>query len=133
MTTNAKDIKRLLSGLNNDELTNVADSFGLNIDKLLLLIRSPDKGLKQTDLVSLFKHVYPGAGAHDAESDTQAYAKLDPIIQKFTQILKDSLDTRSRDEALDQANLGQNDELDLARRSEIEFESEPIAIEKIEL
>ena len=130
VTANAKDIKRLLSSLNNDELTKVADSFGLNIDKLILLIKSPDKGLKQTDLVSLFKHVYPGAGAHDAESDTQAYAKLDPIIQKFTQILKDSLDTRSRDEALDQANLGQNDELDLARRSEIEFESEPIAIEK---
>lgn len=129
MTTNAKEIKRLLSSLNNDELTKVADSFDLNIDKLLLLVRS-NEGLKQVDLVSLFKQTYPGAGAHDAESDTQAYAKLDPIIQKFTQILNDSLDTRSRDEALDQANLGQSAELDLARRSEIEFESEPIAIEK---
>jgi hypothetical protein len=130
VTANAKDIKRLLSGLNTDELKKIGDSFGLDNAKLLDLAQTPDKGLKQTDLVSLFKQTYTGAGAHDAESDTKAYAKLDPIIQKFVQILKASIDTRSRDEALDQANLGQNAELDLARRSELEFEAEPLAIEK---
>ena len=130
VTTNAKEIKRLLSGLNTDELKKIGDSFGLDNAKLLDLAQTPDKGLKQTDLVSLFRQTYTGAGAHDAESDTKAYAKLDPIIQKFVQILKASIDTRSRDEALDQANLGQNAELDLARRSEIEFEAEPLAIEK---
>lgn len=130
VTANAKDIKRLLAGLNTDELKKISTSFGLNEAKLLELAQTPDKGLKQTDLVSLFGQTYTGAGAHDAESDTKAYAKLDPIIQKFVQILKASIDTRSRDEALDQANLGQNAELDLARQSEVEFEAEPLAIEK---
>jgi len=130
VTANAKDIKRLLSGLNTDELTKVATSFGLNKDNLFDLVQTPDKGLKQTELASLFGVDYSGAGAHDADSDTRAYAKLDPIIKKFTQILRDSIDTRSRDEALDQANLGQNAELDFARQSELEFEAEPVAIEK---
>lgn len=130
VTANAKDIKRLLSALNTDELTKVADSFGLNKTNLLNLVQTPDKGLKQEELVSLFGHTYPGLGAHDAESDTKAYAKLDPILKKFTQILRDSIDTRSRDEALDQANLGQNAELDFARKSELDFEAEPLAIEK---
>ena len=130
VTANAKDIKRLLSALNTDELTKVADSFGLNKTNLLNLVQTPDKGLKQEELVSLFGHTYPGLGAHDAESDTKAYAKLDPILKKFTQILRDSIDTRSREEALDQANLGQNAELDFARKSELDFEAEPLAIEK---
>jgi hypothetical protein len=106
MTVAAKSIKRLLKGFAAEELESVSKGFKLDPAALNKLANPAEAGYKQEELMTLFGQTYKGGGAHDATSDAMAYGRLEVLITELSRILLTTIDNRTDDQALDEANLG---------------------------
>lgn len=125
VTESARSLTSLFKKLTEEELKQISDNFNLDMPALQKLKSGEKTSLSQENLAKIFKIQYTGAGAHDALSDVTAYAELSTLIKKFFEIAKNTIDTRSDDQILNEAGLGSADMAVLDQLNRKKFSSLP--------
>lgn len=108
-----------------DDLPAVAKGFDLDLPSLEQAHKKTSGGASQPEIAKLFNMNFGGKGAHDADSDTEMYAKLMPLVSSMSRIVMKSIDTRDLKAYLEDIGFGESEEANLEKIKQNEYENLP--------
>jgi hypothetical protein len=120
-TVHIKNILTKIRTLIPSELPNVAKQYGLDLPTLTNVHGMDKGGFSQETVAKLFKQTY---NAHDANADTEMYAKLLPLLKSLSLVLNKSIDTRHIEQILEEEGYGDSDAALLEDQAKADFEKQ---------